>query len=56
MWFRIGHSGDRYLHPGRVSAGCISITETARWMEIYDVLIKARKGDLMSVGILEVVD
>jgi len=52
----IGHSGERYLHPGRVSAGCISITETTRWMEIYDSLIKARKGDFMSVGVLEVVD
>ena len=56
VWFRIGHSGERYLHPGRVSAGCISITETTRWMEIYNALIKARKGDFMSVGVLEVVD
>ena len=56
VWFRIGHSGNRYLHPGRVSAGCISITETARWMEIYNALIKARKGDFMSVGVLEVID
>ncbi|MBI1975830.1 MAG: hypothetical protein HYS59_02435 [Candidatus Vogelbacteria bacterium] len=56
VWFKIGHSGERYLHPGRVSAGCISITETARWMEIYDTLIKARKGDFTSVGILEVID
>jgi len=56
VWFRIGHSGERYLHPGLVSAGCISITETVRWMEIYNTLIKARKGDFMSVGILEVVD
>src|SRR3989344_3470055 len=32
VWFKIGHSGERYLHPGIVSAGCISITETARWM------------------------
>jgi len=56
VWFKIGHSGERYLHPGRVSAGCISITETTRWMEIYDSLIKARKGDFMSVGILEIID
>ncbi|KKQ92849.1 MAG: hypothetical protein UT16_C0004G0003 [Candidatus Azambacteria bacterium GW2011_GWA2_39_10] len=56
VWFRIGHSGERYLHPGRVSAGCISITETTRWMEIYNTLIKSRKGDFMSVGVLEVVD
>lgn len=56
VWFKIGHSGARYLHPGLVSAGCISITETVRWMEIYNTLIKARKGDFMSVGILEVID
>ena len=56
VWFKIGHSGERYLHPGRISAGCISITKTARWMEIYNTLIKARKGDFTSVGILEVID
>ncbi len=56
IWFRIGHIGDRYLHTGRHSLGCMTITETSRWMEIYNTLIKARKGDLVSVGILEVVD
>jgi hypothetical protein len=56
VWFKIGHGGERYAHPGLVSAGCISITETVRWMEIYDALIKARKGDFMSVGALEVID
>ncbi len=56
VWFRIGHSGARYLHPGLVSAGCVSITKTVRWMEIYNALIKARKGDFMSIGVLEVVD
>jgi hypothetical protein len=55
VWFRIGHSGERYLHPGMVSAGCISVTETTRWMEIYDALIKARKGDFMSIGTLEII-
>lgn len=55
-WFRIGHSGERYLHAGLHSAGCITIIETARWMEIYNVLIKARKGDFLSVGSLEVID
>lgn len=55
-WFRIGHSGDRYLHTGSRSLGCITIIETTRWMEIYNALIKARKGDFMSVGILEVID
>lgn len=55
-WFRIGHSGERYLHTGGRSLGCITIIETTRWAEIYNTLIKARKGDSMSVGVLEVVD
>ena len=55
-WFRIGHEGERYLHTGRVSLGCITITEVERWNEIYDKLIKARKGDFLSAGVLEVTD
>jgi len=55
-WFKISHKGTRYLHTGSRSLGCMTIVETKRWMEIYDTLIKARKGDFMSVGILEVVD
>lgn len=30
--------------------------ETTRWMEIYNALIKARKGDSESVGVVEVID
>lgn len=55
-WFRIGHEGERYLHTGRRSLGCITITDTKKWDEIYNKLIKARKGDFLSVGVLEVVD
>jgi hypothetical protein len=55
-WFRIGHGGERYLHTGGYSLGCMTVIEVSRWMEIYDALIKARKGDFMSVGVLEVVD
>lgn len=55
-WFRIGHSGDRYLHTGGRSLGCITVIETKHWAEIYEVLIKARKGDRVSVGMLEVID
>ena len=47
---------DIRLELGGLSLGCITVTETKRWMEIYNALIKARKGDFMSVGILEVVD
>lgn len=54
-WFRIGHGGERYLHTGGRSLGCITIIETTRWAEIYNTLIKARNGDSMSVGVLEVI-
>jgi hypothetical protein len=55
-WFRIGHEGERYLHTGGRSLGCITITEIEKWNEIYDKLIKARKGDFLSVGVLEIID
>jgi len=55
-WFRIGHEGERYLHTGSRSLGCITITEIEKWNEIYDRLIKARKGDFLSVGLLEVIN
>jgi hypothetical protein len=55
-WFRIGHGSERYLHAGGLSLGCITVIETKRWMEIYDALIKSRKGDFISVGTLEVID
>jgi hypothetical protein len=55
-WFRVGHEGERYLHTGRRSLGCITITEVEKWDEIYDKLIKARKGDFLSVGVLEIID
>ena len=55
-WFRIGHFGEKYLHTGGRSLGCMTVIETKRWMEIYNALIKARKGDFMSVGVLEVID
>ena len=53
-WFRIGHSGDRYLHPGERSAGCISVKDTKRWTEIYRYLIISRKRDSRSVGVVKV--
>lgn len=56
VWFRIGHDGDRYLHTGRHSLGCMTVTEIERWDEIFKILINARKGDGKSVCVLEVVD
>jgi hypothetical protein len=54
-WFRVGHGGDRFLHPGRISAGCVTVTNIPEWTKIYEYLIKARKGDDKSVGTIEVV-
>ena len=54
-WFRIGHEGERYLHTGSRSLGCVTVTEVEKWNEIYDKLIKARKGDFLSIGVLEVI-
>ena len=48
-WFRIGHSGDRYLHPGQQSLGCSTITDTSEWPKIWKYLITSRK-DSKSVG------
>ncbi len=53
IWFRIGHSGDRYIHPGRVSAGCITCAPKY-WVDIYKALNVARLGDGRNVGRLKV--
>lgn len=55
-WFRIGHVGERYIHTGRISKGCITLTEHKYFDDLYKILITARKGDDKSVGILTVVD
>ncbi|MFV0410938.1 MAG: hypothetical protein ACK5LJ_14945 [Paracoccus sp. (in: a-proteobacteria)] len=52
-WFRIGHKGDRFLHPGRVSLGCATLTNVTEWTNVYNYLISARKDDV-SVGIIRV--
>jgi hypothetical protein len=55
-WFRVGHDGARYIHTGRISRGCITITENQRWDELCQKLINARKGDGISIGTLLVVE
>lgn len=53
-WFRVGHSGDRFIHTGAASAGCITVVDRAKWDQICSALIKGRKGDRVSVGTIEV--
>jgi hypothetical protein len=48
-WFRIGNNGDRYVHPGTGTRGCITVP-LEHWDRVYDYLINARKGDLQTVG------
>lgn len=56
-WFRINHrDGDRYVHTGGISRGCITIIERGRWDELYAVLISARKDDGMHIGTLTVIN
>jgi hypothetical protein len=53
VWFRIGTAGDRYVHAGRVSAGCLTCAP-GNWPTIYDALVVSRAGDLQSIGVLTV--
>jgi len=60
-WFYLGrgnavaNNNDRYLHPGAVSAGCITV-DANRWTELYRHLILCRGNDGKSVGTVAVVD
>jgi hypothetical protein len=53
-WFRVGHTGDRYIHTGAASAGCITVVDRTKWDQICATLIRGRKGDRVSVGTIEV--
>jgi hypothetical protein len=53
-WFRVGHSGDRFIHTGAASAGCITVVDRSKWDQVCSILIKGRKGDRVSVGTIEV--
>jgi hypothetical protein len=53
VWFRVGRSGDKYLHVGRVSAGCVTCAPQGdNWTRIYKRLSVARLDNL-TVGTLE---
>lgn len=55
-WFRVGHNGDHYIHTGARSAGCVTLTEIDRWDELCNILLRARKGDYVSIGVLVVIN
>lgn len=52
-WFRIGHSGDRYLHPGMGTLGCTTVKAVDKWTDMYNYLINSRKDD-KNVGTITV--
>ena len=52
-WFRIGDEGDRYIHPGSRTKGCVTVKDLAAWEIIYSHLIKGRL-DNGHIGTLEV--
>ncbi len=57
IWFKTSHPDkSRYLHPGKYTAGCITLTEIERWDELCKVLLKARSGDGKNIGTAEITD
>lgn len=56
VWFLVGHAGERFLHVGMRSLGCMTVIELETWDKLCETLLKSRKGDFMSVGTVEVVD
>ena len=52
--FRIGRRGDRYLHTGGFSLGCVTVTSTQKWDDIVIFLLRSR-FDAKTVGTIEVV-
>lgn len=59
-WFYLGQGNsvigknDRYLHPGGVSNGCITVHPTD-WTQLYQYLVLCRSGDEKTVGNVVVV-
>lgn len=59
-WFYLGQgnampgNNDRYLHPGRRSAGCITV-EPIGWTRLYQYLILCRRDDGKTIGMVTVV-
>lgn len=58
-WFYLGTgnafpgNNDRYLHPGSVSAGCVTV-EPRDWTALYKYLILCRSGNGTTVGTITV--
>lgn len=59
-WFYLGTGNaipgknDRYLHPGRISAGCVTVTDVSKWDSLYKKLILSRASGGKNVGAITV--
>lgn len=49
VWFLIGHTGDRYLHPGTISLGCMTCLP-ASWDEIHRIVHSAPIAPRYEIG------
>lgn len=56
VWFRVGRDGERYIHTGTYSLGCVTLIENSRWDALYAVLIRSRTGDDRNIALLKVID
>lgn len=54
VWFRIGKDGEKYIHTGQVSLGCITLVEHNKWDDLCELLMKSRIGDGKNIGMLKV--
>lgn len=51
VWFPIKYinpltgkeEGDRYIHPGQISHGCVTIRQMEKWNDLYDYFISHRE-------------
>jgi hypothetical protein len=51
VWFRTSHpDNERYIHPGKVSFGCVTVVDFNKWDEIHEKLISHRSADKLTVG------
>ncbi len=59
-WFYLGTGNaipgrnDRYLHPGRISAGCVTVTDLYKWDSLYAILILSRATGGKNIGTINV--
>jgi len=51
-WFLIEYQPARgfFLHAGRASAGCVTVTEMPKWESIFQLLVRCRTPDFKHIG------